>query len=382
MMLFGILAMIVLVTLVPAAVGTLFSSAKKEGAKVLFYWVCGQMVLWTGFQVMSVPMIYRGLRFPQVRAGYYLIVGGCLFAAGVAALLRRVLRKKGMQGEASGRKKSFLKKEAPGTLLYILFAVMVLIQLVLAVVLAYEEGDDAFYVAITTFSKEMDGLYTNNPYTGAYVGLDARHWLAPFPVWVAVLADLSGLSGAATAHVVMPLLIIPMTYAVFYLLGEALLSGKGEKEHKGVKLAAFMCFTALLVFFGGYSVYSTENFLLVRAGQGKAVLANVLLPFLIYVLLRIFQKYDSAQKNEGLKDSDDAAKQASPAGGSQTLHILLVFVMTAGCLCSTQGGFLMCMLLGAAAFCGACVYKRFGVLVTAVLAMILPGIFSVLYALS
>ena len=44
----------------------------------------------------------------------------------------------------------------------------------------------------------------------------------------------------------------------------------------------FMILTELLLLFGGYSVYSVENFVMVRASQGKAILAGIILPFLFY----------------------------------------------------------------------------------------------------
>ena len=85
------------------------------------------------------------------------------------------------------------KQSAP---VWCLFAVLLLIQLAAAGMLAYEEGDDAFYVAVATGTESSDTLYDILPYTGATTGTDARHGLAPFPVWTAFLARLSGIHPA------------------------------------------------------------------------------------------------------------------------------------------------------------------------------------------
>ena len=44
-----------------------------------------------------------------------------------------------------------------------------------------------------------------------------------------------------------------------------------------------MIFCAVLIWFSGYSIYNSENFQMIRIWQGKACLASVFLPLLLYL---------------------------------------------------------------------------------------------------
>lgn len=128
------------------------------------------------------------------------------------------------------------------------------------------------------------------PIPGAETLLDARHGLAPFPIWVAYLAWLSGIPSVTVAQVVLPMSLIGMAYCVYLLLGARLTEKHGERS-----LPFFMILVELLVIFGGYSLYSAENFLLVRTAQGKAVLANIILPFLLFLFLLLLEKLEKEE---------------------------------------------------------------------------------------
>lgn len=62
-----------------------------------------------------------------------------------------------------------------------LAGVLLLVQLVLAVLMVYGDGDDAYYVAISAAAEESGRMYQKIPYTGMHTELDVRHGLAPFP---------------------------------------------------------------------------------------------------------------------------------------------------------------------------------------------------------
>lgn len=151
------------------------------------------------------------------------------------------------------------------------FAVLLLIQLVLAVVMVYGDGDDAYYVAISTAAQESrenvpeDSLYRLN------TELDVRHGLAPFPIWIAWLARMTGISTVVVAKTLLPVVLISMTYGVFYLLGSRIL-------FSGQSVPLFLICTEVLVMFGDYSFYTVENFMIARSRQGKAALGSILIP--------------------------------------------------------------------------------------------------------
>lgn len=364
---------LILMILVPGAVGTLFSPLKKTGAGYPFFWIAGQMLLWAIFLLICAPATILGkATFRMVRTLFFAATVILLVLALAVGAVRSFVRRKAGNGSAvltlpPKEQRDGMPLRAQGDVLppkavflWILFGVLLSLQLFLLCALSYEEGDDAYYVAVTTLSMEDDAmpLYTKLPYTAGSSELDARHALAPMPVWIAVLAYLAGTTGAACAHVLAPLVLVPMTYAMYFLFAEKLFSGE---EGKNVKIPLFLCFTALLILFGGYSTYSPENFLLVRSAQGKSILANLVIPFLLYLLYQLMETLEKKEKPGPLFAGLSAA------------------VMLSGCLCSTLGSFLLCMLLGIAMLCALVIYRKWWLVIYTGLCMVPPVIFALLY---
>lgn len=350
MLVIQIIILSIILLVVPTLVGSLFMDSKSTDRGLICCWISGQMLLWAVFMLISVPLILKQRSFLEVRNLYSTSIVVLTLGAVFVSLMRRK-RKKG----ESANMWLDNKPDKRQVFLWVVFGVLLLLQLVLTIVLAYEEGDDAFYVAISTATAASNRMYQTLAYSGLATGLDARHGLAPFPVWIAYLAKLSGVVPVTVAQIVVPLVIILMTYAIYYLVAKRLFA----ENKKNVPL--FLIFVEVMFLFGGYSVYSAENFLLVRATQGKAVIANVILPFLIYLM---FCLADRMQKKE------------SYGLGS---WMLLGMTMLAGCLCSTLSILLTCMLIGVVGICMAVCYRRWTILVPLALNCVIPGLLAVLY---
>ena len=93
-----------------------------------------------------------------------------------------------------------------------LFLGLVLFQLYKTVFYAYADGDDAYYVAVARAAQVSDRLYRSDPYTGMPFMQAKRYFLAPFPLWIAIISRITGLNAAAAAHVAVPLMLIPVSY--------------------------------------------------------------------------------------------------------------------------------------------------------------------------
>ncbi len=318
--------------------------------KIPYLWVSGQILLWAGFQCICVPLILREQEFP-VAVNFFNIYTCALLIISLIFFLPRLLKSKSKLKLVP----SEAKQEKLHRVLWILFAVLLLLQLFLVAFLAYEEGDDAFYLAISTITDNADTMYQKLPYTGYATGLDARHGLAPFPIWIAYLARMSGMPAITVAQVALPLVLILMAYALYYLIGKNLLL---KRLHL---LPLFMVFVALMVLFGGYSTFSAENFLLVRTSQGKAVIANIIIPFLF---LQAFILLEKLQKEQKIKIQH---------------WLLLACTMLSGCLCSTLGTLLTCIFLGIIGICGAVSYHKWRILFPMAACCIAPAVFAFLY---
>lgn len=331
-----LLILAVLLLVMPLLAGGIFVNVDKREVNLPFLWISGQICLWAGFQLICVPLVLMEGNFLYV---LYLFTGYSVLAAALGVVRLLLCWKKRGAKAVSVIRGPQSQADRSRIVLWIVFAAVLLFQLVQAVRMTYADGDDAFYVAISTIVQNDEVMYRKLPYTGDTTELDLRHGLAPFPVWIAYLARLSGMEAVSVAHLVLTGVLIALSYGVFYLLGRHLFPGKDGK------LPLFMLFTELLVLFGDYSFYTVENFMIARSRQGKAALGSIVIPFLFYLLL-VWLK--SQEKQEKL-----------PAG----FYALFFGATLSACLCSTLGALLICMLAGIVGFLGAACYKRWGLMI-------------------
>lgn len=223
---------------------------------------------------------------------------------------------------------------------WLLFFVLLGFQLYKAVAYTSFDGDDAYYVVESLIAQEADVMYRILPLTGRPTDLDVRHALAVFPMWVAFVSVRAGIHATIVSHVVMPLVLIPLTYLLYYQIGCALFT-KVPREN----LPVFMIITALFQIFGNVSIYTTETFFLTRTWQGKAVAGSLVIPAVLWLFLLL-----CGGEKEEKKDR-------------RGLWLLFVCVqMTAG-ICSSIAVFLVSVLTALTAFVLACVRRDLKLLV-------------------
>ncbi len=254
--------------------------------------VCGLMILWALFFVTAIPVII----FQSDTVGMNVIT----FVYGVLVSLT-VLVSLGMLIKRIAKKEDKLIPppfvlDIHEILYLALFLGIVAFQLYKAVFFAYADGDDAYYVAISqsvSGKGDFNSLYTNDPYTGFYIGTAYRYALAPFPIWIAFFARVFSVNAATVAHVCMPVILIPITYVIYNAIAVKLFTDNRTKRYM------FLCLISVFVMFSRYSLYSAEVFLLTRTRQGKEALANIIVPFLIYIFLDIAkeEEYKISVKN-------------------------------------------------------------------------------------
>ena len=345
-----ILAALLLLLVIPAAVGGLFRrNVDKDMRGPVFRWISGQIFLWACFQLISVPMILMELDFGAAVDMYNGVTALALLAAAFSAVRNR------KAAFSVTRIRGTVRKRPAINILWILFWLILLFQLVQAVRMAYADGDDAFYVAISSITQEAQTMYRKLPYTGYATDLDVRHGLAPFPIWIAYLAEMTGIRTVSVAHVVLPVALIAMTYGIFSLLGRVLLQEKKES------LPLFLIFTEILVLFGDYSFYTVENFMIARSRQGKAALGSIVFPMILLLLLILLRKLHEGERI------------------SLKYYILLAAACMTGCLCSTMGSMLCCMLVGIVGVCAAAAFRRWKILIPMALCCMPNVCYAVLY---
>lgn len=320
--------------------------------------LAGYFVMWALYALVTIPAVlwveYSNFR----KASAWFTVAAVLCAIGGILLWYRN-SKKGNPGLLFGRGKDkndgnvmFLDRLGKRIqemsweerIEWILFLGILGFQLYRAAAYTSFDGDDAYYVTESLLAQEAGVMYRILPYTGGSTGLDVRHALAVFPMWIAFIAARSGIHATVVSHLVMPLLLILLTYLLYFQIGKVLF------YDKYVNLPVFMIVMGMFQIFGNVSIYTNETFFLTRTWQGKSVAGSLVIPAFFWLLLLL---YDRKQKG------DSKEKKQMNVG----LWLLLVCVnMTAG-ICSSIAVFLVSILMAVTAFVMMLVERDFKVLV-------------------
>lgn len=230
------------------------------------------------------------------------------------------------RGDVYGRR---IRYSTEGKILWLLFGVLLLIQLYMAFTYASFDGDDAYYVVESVLAVQTDTMNTILPYTGGSTTLDIRHALAVITMWLAFIAKVSGVHATILAHTLLPMFLIPFTYMIYIEIGRMLF----RKDPN--KLPMFMIIMAVFQMFGHTSIMTSETFFLTRTWQGKAMLANIAIPLIVWLFLWIGEDLEREKKS-----SLSTINKLSP-------WILMILVNMASGVYSSMGVMLGTILIGA-----------------------------------
>ena len=235
--------------------------------------VYGFAIEWALAFAVGVPLVLLEKRLSLLAAvlmGLYLV----LFLAG---LIVTIMRARKGAGKPAG------KPLSGSEIVYLgIFLSIVLFVLYKTVFYAYADGDDSFYVATARVAEASDRMYLLDAYIGTPAPIPYRYAFAPFPMWVASLARVSGIDSATLSHSVLAPMLIVLTYIIFNEISK-LLFGEENRE----KRYMFLILAAVLELFSNVSTSTAGTFMLTRARQGKEALACIILPLLFYKLFKI-----------------------------------------------------------------------------------------------
>ncbi|MBO5372523.1 MAG: hypothetical protein J6A75_07375 [Lachnospiraceae bacterium] len=298
----------VVLGVLPFLLGMLYTKFVDEEKNNLLLQLAGGYVLMLGiFELVALPLIWlRGSL--NLLTGIY--GGSILVLAGISIILngKRILQV---------ITDTFL---AVREFTLCIWAQLALIagQVIFYIKYQYSNADDAFFVAAATTAIETNSIIAYNPYTGtAYESLPSRYVLSPLYGFNAVLSKVTDTHPAIMAHMIFMLVFLLLAYAVFALIGRALFAKNMEKT------GYFLIMISVLHLFAAYSERTSGLVLLIRLWQGKAILAGVLLPMILYLAIRIFL-----------------------LEGKLADWILLFFLMCACCMVSSMGIMLGAIMVG------------------------------------
>lgn len=339
-MLTAVISLLFWLVVIPLCIGLVpvnFILPRRRTPGLLF--LAGYFFMWALFALAAIPAVLwvEYDNFKVATAVFTVLSISCAVLGIFLWYRNRVSGEESLLGVRIRNDKSVIKGAGLKNLLknmlradrieWLLFFLLLGFQLYKAAAFASFDGDDAYYVVESLLAQQTGTMYRILPYTGGSTGLDVRHVLAVFPMWVAFVAVKAGIHATIVSHVVMPFVLIPLPYLLYYEIGKLLFKGSSAEN-----LPVFMVIMSLFQIFGNVSIYTNETFFLTRTWQGKAVAGSLVIPALLWLFLLL------GEEREQEKRAD------------MGLWLLFVCVnMTAG-ICSSIAVFLVSILTALTAF--------------------------------
>lgn len=342
-MLLIVVRLVIIAFILPYIIGVTYRCLKNsDDDGIALNVVSGYMILWGWIQLIVVPAIFLKMTFST-----FCVIIVC----GTTVVLLTFFVAKRRQIVKIIKRDMVRFKNVSWMLWCVVF--IVLGQSIYEAMAHLVNLDDSFYVAMAQTALDTNTLMEYHPYTGMeYHQTISRYVLSPFPILVALMSQFTGVSAAAMAHTFLPAVLIVLVYMVWYLIARMLYKEDSEKT------AIFMIIVMAVLIFSGYSRRTTGTFMYMRIWQGKAVLASLILPYLLQYGLRICQN-----KMEKID------------------WILLLFTMFSSCLVSSMGIMLGAIMLGAIAITDAIVNRRISQWKNIILCCLPNIIYAVIYIL-
>lgn len=259
--------------IIPFLLGLLFTRfVEEEKNNPLFHMVSGYMIMFGLFEIIALPLSWQRQSL-SLLIGIY---GVLLLLLSIISLIWNLRRLPEILRRAICSIKNFT------------FCIWAQIGVIAGQVLIYSRyqyvnTDDSFGVTAAATALSTNTISAYSPYTGAlYEHLPPKYVLSPFHAFTAVISKLTDTHPAILAHSVFMILFLLLAYAVYALIGRALFFYDMEKT------GCFLILVSALNIFAGYSEQTGGLFLLSRLWQGKAILAGILFPMILYLGMRIF----------------------------------------------------------------------------------------------
>lgn len=247
---------------------------KKDSFSISMAVLLGYFCYFGLFEVLCLPFVF--LRTSLTTFSYGLLA--VLLAAVICACV--VGRKSWMEQV----------RTIPGiwrehSVLFLVVLAVVAFQCYFVAVYYDGSADAAYYVGVASTSAYTDTLSTYNPYTGNILkNFNVRYVFSCYPLHNAFVAKISGLPAIIQAKTVMAVVNAVIANLLYYQIGLRLFRGKSKKYPDMLVLFLFV-----LNLYSN-SIYLPASFLFRRLYEGKAVLANIIFPMILYCSIRLYQE--------------------------------------------------------------------------------------------
>lgn len=245
-------------------------------------------------------------------------------------------------------------------------------QLYMNVFYQFHDGDDADYVVQSVITWQNHNMYMRSAYTGESSLLDVRHAFSSAPVFIAFLAEVTGIHPTIITHVLYSSMILLIFYLIVKLVADLLV----DKKYAPF----FLILVSLIQIFGNTTIYQNSTFLLTRTAQGKAFLGNIIPTAAILGLLLVRDTYgENPDQNLNQNPNRKYEKLLLPKSSLYAPWIFLSLVMVTAVFTSLMGLLLAGLFIGGTVVLLAIVDRKPILLLRCVVAMLPLGVIGGLY---
>ena len=299
-----LLAGIILV-LIPVSAGNALVSVLKLKKNIALLYVSGWLLIWAVFQLITVPLVMKKVSFTiafivlTILTAIFCVYGIC--------------------------KRNFIHitfsdyKNSEKTVVICMF-VLIAALLLVTLMTQHTDADDSRFVVNAVDMLRTDTMYLSNPATGniqdSFVREVKKDVTAPWAVFIAWCARLTGVHATIMAHTVLPIILLLAAVCVWWMMSEVFFG-----DHL-IYRSLFFDMVLFLSIYGHFSIYTEECFLLTRIWQGKAVIAGVGIPAAYTIGCWIYDE------------------------GKYQYYILLFFLNLSMCLMSGMGVIIGTLMMG------------------------------------
>ena len=310
-----VIVFLILFLALPWLLGTLIERLGKNaarfqaarGATAVFRLLAGYFSMWAVFQIIAVPCILLKTAFhTAVRCWMVILILLSLFS--IALRVKETTCSQAFYSRTADYRTKISRHSDGGTrkaeicILITLACIGIAWQCTHYMAGMHVDDDDSRFIVNAVIAYEHDKMLLENPATGEIMprpeGELVKDVVSPWSLYMAMLAKLVGIHPTIMAHSILAPWLLFIRYLVIWAAGCLLFQKTQHRQTSGFpadcdskktdwgdleKAAWFLLFLVVGTQFFGGSIYSSAAFALSRIWQGKAVLAGVMIPWLLLI---------------------------------------------------------------------------------------------------
>lgn len=287
--LFNSFLSILILIVLPICIGNTICCLLKQDISLSKCFITGHITMWAVCQLVAVPLILMKQSFLIV-VGIISVIYG--FLAVYCIVNKNARRGFGLIFDGLSYK-AFTEGKKKSEIVLDVAAIVIMVMAVLLIVLAsiflqHTDADDSRFVVNAVDIYRTNRLLLTDVNSGnaisTFLGDLNKDVTSPWAVYISYISKLTGVYPSVMMHTVLPPVIMLMLAMIYWILSEHFM-GKDILYR-----SMFVCFVILLNIYGYHSIYTSETFIMIRMWQGKAVLAGVGIPVMLWLFLELFKR--------------------------------------------------------------------------------------------